>query len=88
VNEDPENIAAEAQRLIDHPLLNRALDAITQRLTDELLSEPPANIPLWEADKWRRDHIDSINAVRSIKDVIRTELMMANAAMVRSGGIA
>lgn len=88
MTEDAQNIAAEAQRLIDHPLLNKALDSIVQRLMDELLSEPPASVPVADADKWRRDHIDSINAVRSVKDVIRTELMVANAEMARRGGVA
>lgn len=85
---DPQNIAAEAQRLIDHPMLNRALDSIVQRLTDELLSPPPSHLMIDDHDKWRRDHIDSINAVRSIKDAIRTELMVAGAEIKGRGGVA
>lgn len=78
----------EADRLLNEPLLKKALENLAAEWTDALLNGPPPSVELPQHDQWRREKIDSINAVRRLYDHIRTALHSAEAEMRTRGSVA
>lgn len=66
---ETERRAAEAQRLIDEPLLNEALSVIERDTIDEIL-----RLPFW-ADRRRRMLTDRVRVIRGIRDHLRSVVL-------------
>lgn len=61
--------AAEAQRLLDEPLLNEALNKLEQATIDEIL-----RVPFW-SDRRRRMLTDRVRVIRGIRDHLRSVIL-------------
>ena len=61
--------ALEAQRLLDEPLLNEALEKLEQSAIDEIL-----RLPFW-SDRKRRMLTDRVRVIRGIRDHLRSVIL-------------
>lgn len=80
---DAQHRRDEAERLLNEPLLLKALADLEARNIDELLSGPSS--PVEDPDRWRRERIDSINTVRAIPQAIKAALYAAEAETRKRG---
>lgn len=64
-----EHRAAEAQRLLDEPLLNEALSKLEQSAIDEIL-----RLPFW-ADRKRRMLTDRVRVIRGMREHLRSVIL-------------
>ena len=75
----------EAERLLNEPLLKQALADLEARCLSELLSDQSQNP---EADRFRRERVDQINAIRAIPDALRSAMFAAKADVQTRAGVA
>lgn len=75
----------EADRLLNEPLLKQALADLEARCLTELLSDQSQNP---EADRFRRERVDQINAIRAIPDALRSAMHEARANLTPRAGVA
>lgn len=68
---DKQRRSAEAQRLLDEPLLNEAIDKIEQKAVNEILK-----CHFWQ-DRKRRMLVDRVNVVRDIKQHLKAAILDA-----------
>ena len=61
--------ASEAQRLLDEPLLNEALDRLEQDTLNEILGAP-----FW-SDRKRRMLTDRVRVIRGIREHLRSVIL-------------
>lgn len=76
----------EADRLLNEPLLLKALADLEARTIDELLSGPPTGTE--NDDQWRRERIDTVNTVRAIPQAIQAAMYVAEAELRTRGSVA
>ena len=88
MREDAQRRMAEADRLLNEPLLVQALEDLQRNYLEELLRGPPATIPLTDHDLWRRQRIDTITTVRAVPDAIRAAMLVAKDQIRPRSGVA
>lgn len=75
----------EAERLLNEPLLKQALADLEARCLSELLSDLSDKL---DADRFRRERVDQINAIRAIPDALRSAMFAAKADVQTRAGVA
>lgn len=75
----------EAERLLNEPLLKQALADLEARCLSELLSDL-SDKP--DADRFRRERVDQINAIRAIPDALRSAMFAAKNEVRGRAGVA
>lgn len=77
---------AEAERLLNEPILAKVFANLESAYLDELIKGPPADLA--DHDRWRRERIDSIKHVRALPQAIIAAFHEAKAEMMDRGGVA